>query len=381
MVADIDVLGTVEQDLATHPEFSDAVATTVKAVEFYGFAVDLLAERSATVRELAAPLRDATGRLPTAVLEDPLVRVTVDEAMSRLERGILADAAWDEIATMLRLAGAALRGDWATAPLVAEMAERLTVATGPGSRAWLWSAEPTSQRPLVRTFLGMFERDFLRGIPGALLRPTPQHTDELGSGFALLAELFPVLAPSVAAHYVGIGVVDVRTEGETFLAGSVGRIPSVVFFSENRMANPWRLAETALHEGLHLKLFDIQRSASVFAAPERLQEGVKVPVPWLKWSSMVAPNQWALDRALGAFHVYAHLTLFQRAIATRLTPAIRDRFGAPEATDPPSLYRFAAERSRYLGEQILEHGGDQLTGYGREFVHWLLDNARRVAAA
>ncbi|MFF8815360.1 aKG-HExxH-type peptide beta-hydroxylase [Streptomyces pactum] len=368
-----DDLVPVERALASHPEFSDAPTITLKAAEFYRFAVDLLSERSATVAGLADAIRDETGEIPVAVTEDPLVRVVLDEAVSRLEQGFLDESAWTEVVTLLRLVAEALDAHGATAaPTGAGISKGRTVRVAPGRDAWLCGTGAGSTAALDRTFLGTFERDFLRGVPGDLLEPTDEHARRLDEGFAALNALLPELGASVGAHYVGVGMVDVRTEGETFLAGNVGRIPAVVFFSPNRTARPWRLAETALHEGLHLKLFDIQRSASLFTAPERLADGPKIKVPWLKWASMVAPNAWALDRALGAFHVYAHLVLFRAALRTRLTPGLRERFGDPEPSDPPSLYRFGTERARYLGEEILARGGDELTAHGREFVSWLL---------
>ncbi|GAA4889864.1 HEXXH motif-containing putative peptide modification protein [Streptomyces coeruleoprunus] len=374
-----DDLVPVERALASHPEFSDAPAITLKAAEFYRFALDLLCERSRTVADLTAGIRDETGEIPVAVTEDPLVRVTLDEAVSRLERGFLSEDAWTEVVTMLRLVSDALRIHGPTAaPTGAGISAGRRVRVSPGRDAWLCGTGRGSTAPLDGTFLNTFERDFLRGVPGDLLDPTEDQARLLDDGFAALSALLPELGASVAAHYIGVGVVDVRTEGETFLAGNVGRIPGVVFFSPNRMAAPWRFAETALHEGLHLKLFDIQRSASIFAAPERLGDGPKVKVPWLKWASMVAPNEWALDRALGAFHVYAHLVLFRAALRTRLTPELKERFGGPEAQDPPSLYRFGAERAHYLGEEILSRGGDELTDHGREFVTWLLETTAPV---
>lgn len=374
-----DDLVSVERALASHPEFSDATLITLKAVEFYRFALDLLCERSAEVDRLANGIRDAGGQIPAAVAEDPLVRVTLDEAVSRLEQGFVDEAAWSEVTTMLRLVGDALAAHGPdAAPSGAGLSAGRTVEVAPGRAAWLCGTGQDGTDPLARTFLNTFERDFLRGVPGDLLHPGPEYAGQLDAGFAALGALLPELAASVGAHYVGVGVVDVRTEGETFLAGNVGRIPGVVFFSPNRMSRPWRFAETALHEGLHLKLFDIQRSASIFTAPERLADGPKVKVPWLKWSSMVAPNEWALDRALGAFHVYAHLVPFRQALRTRLTPELLDRFGAPEAEDPPSLYRFGSDRARYLGEEILSRGGDELTDFGREFVTWLLETVDRA---
>ncbi|MDT0378168.1 HEXXH motif-containing putative peptide modification protein [Streptomyces sp. DSM 42041] len=376
-----DDLVTVEHLLAAHPEYGDARVITLKATEFYRFALDLLSERSAKVAELADGLRDATGEVPLPLVEDPLVRVTLDEAVSRLEQGFLDESAWTEVVTMLHLVSDAVQeAGRAVPPSAWEAFRGLTVRTGGRDPdPWLWAGGPDGGTPLTRTFLATFERDFLRGIGGDLLRPTERMRRQLDDGFAALGALLPELGASVGAHYVGVGVVDVRTEGETFLAGNVGRIPSVVFFSENRMAHPWRLAETALHEGLHLKLFDIQRSASVFAEPDRLPDGPKVKVPWLKWASMVAPNEWALDRALGAFHVYAHLVLFRRALQTRMTPELVARFGEPEADDPPSLYRFAPERARYLGEEILARGAGALTDHGHDFVTWLLDAVKESA--
>ncbi|GAA1369313.1 aKG-HExxH-type peptide beta-hydroxylase [Streptomyces beijiangensis] len=378
-----DDLVSVERELAAHPEFSDAVPITLKATEFYRFAVDLLCERSATVEKLAAALRDPQGEIPAAVVEDPLVRVTLDEAVSRLEQGFLDESAWTEVVTMLRLVADVLeRRGTAVPPTGAEVSEGRTVRITPGREAWLYAMKDrNSASPLGQTFLNTFERDFLRGVPGQLLEPTAQTQHQLDEGFAALSALLPELGPSVAAHYIGVGVVDVRTEGETFLAGNVGRIPGVVFFSGNRISRPWRLAETALHEGLHLKLFDIQRSSSIFTEPETLPDGPKIKVPWLKWASMVAPNEWALDRALGAYHVYAHLVLFHEALKTRLTPELLQRFGAPETDDVPSLHRFGAERAHFLGEEILNRGATALTDHGREFVTWLLHAVKESARA
>ncbi|MBB5959608.1 hypothetical protein FHS29_006229 [Saccharothrix tamanrassetensis] len=377
-----DGVVAVERELAGHPEFGDAGLIALKAVEFYRFALELLSERSAAVAGLLAGIRGPDGEVPTGVAEDPLVRVTLDEAVSRLERGVLDEGAWSEVVTMLRLVGDALDAHGtAASPTGAELSGGHAVRVAPGRRVWLCGPGDERTGPLGRTFLAAFDRDFLRGVPGDLLPPSARAVRELEAGFAALCALLPELGPGIGAHYTGLGEVDVRTEGETFLAGNVGRIPGVVFFSPDRTSRPWRLAESALHEGLHLKLFDIQRSASVFEEPDRLPDGPKVKVPWLKWSSAVAPNEWALDRALGAFHVYAHEVLFDAAVRTRLTPELVERFGAPEPGDRASLYRVAPERATYLGEQLLGEVGAALTDHGREFVTWLLGAARAAADA
>lgn len=380
VVAD-DVVA-VERELAGHPEFGDAAKIALKAVEFYRFALDLLSERSAAVDGLVTGIRGPDGEVPTGVVEDPLVRVTLDEAVSRLERGFLDEKAWSEVVTMLRLVTDVLDAHGnAASPTGAELSGGHAVEVSPGRRVWLCGPGEEGTGPLGRTFLATFEQDFLRAVPGDLLPPSARAVRELDAGFAALCALLPDLGPGIGAHYTGIGLVDVRTEGETFLAGNVGRIPGVVFFSPDRARLPWRLAESALHEGLHLKLFDIQRSTSVFAEPDRLPDGPVVKVPWLKWSSAVAPNEWALDRALGAFHVYAHEVVFNAAVRTRLTPELVERFGEPETGDRASLYRVAPERADYLGEEILAKGDTALTDHGREFVTWLLRAAREAAGA
>lgn len=139
-----------------------------------------------------------------------------------------------------------------------------------------------------------------------------------------------------------------------------------------RLSDPWTAAETLLHEGVHLKLFDALRSGALLQDPD-----LSVPIPWRHTS-------WRVVRVLVALHFYVHMLVFQEA-ARHADDTIRAEFGDPPSgevvdevspgteADRDGTYGTSLERARYLAGYILGLPQDRLTPDGRRFMRWLLD--------
>jgi hypothetical protein len=200
----------------------------------------------------------------------------------------------------------------------------------------------------------------------------------LREGAELLAALLPAAGAGVLGHVTMVGFTHRESEEGPLQSMSGGDpLPSTVLLAPERCTSPWLAAESLLHEGAHLKLFDALRTGSVVRnATER------VPIPWRIGS-------WTVIRVFVALHFYVHLLVF-RAAAAAAGEAVHKRFGPPpsvEDLDEPSpgtpaarsgQYRTSAERARYLAECVLSLPEQALTENGHRFARWLLTAFRLV---
>lgn len=212
-------------------------------------------------------------------------------------------------------------------------------------------------------------------------RVTPDEAQLAGlaRGAELLAALLPSAGAGVFPHISLVGLAQgAADDGELHSFSGGDPLPSALFVAPEHLGDPWMTAEILLHEGLHLKQFDMLRTGALVADP-----GHQVEIPW-----RLTP--WTLTRVLAALHVYSHLVLFFAAAAA--APAeLRERFGAPPVTEGVGVptpgsraaveggFGTSAERAGYLGRQALEVHGEALTPAGRRFVRWLLETVAPLA--
>ena len=177
--------------------------------------------------------------------------------------------------------------------------------------------------------------------------------------------MLPDLAPQVIRHVTAVGLVTASGQDGVLLSAAGGApLPGLVMIRPGQLERPWDAAGRILHEALHLKLFDICVSNSLIANPDS-----GAAVPWRP--------RWDLRRVLAAFHVYAHLTVFQAAARTRGSE-LAGKFGDPPdnpgvSPSPYPDYQRPEQRLRYLAEQLTGPLADDLTFAGRRFVAWQLD--------
>jgi hypothetical protein len=362
-----DLMGAVrdtDQALTRHPTFGDSTQILARVLGRYRFGVQLFAERLPEVAarlQAIERLRDGEAR---RIFLDPVVRVALEAGFSDLEAGALASP--HRLEEILPLALEAL-------PLgLSELGMRKRWCIAAADPKWMWDVvgrDDPHSAALRRAFAGMFAGD--GGSHGRLLSPDADSRERVEEAVALLSAVLPDSGAGALRHIEAIALLDASAEGGTVMSGASGEVtPSTVFLSLDRLGNPWDIAGSLLHEGLHLKLFDAAQAVALTRAP-----GEMVQVPWrdVRWTSV---------RAVFAYHVYVHQNLF-KAAALSPTGAVVARFGHPStyATRPHAMSvvqndetaRFgrAIDRTLYLGQQLATSWSHLLTPAGHELVRWL----------
>jgi hypothetical protein len=356
------VLRAAERGFVEHPDFGDSARIRRKALARYQFGLELFAAELPALRGAAEALSPEGAPLAEAVFREPVVRMLMEEAFARLQAGTLASP--DDLEALLP-------------QLVADPDSVVThpAAVGPRGDIWVWSAEP-SPDPLVRRLQERAAELSERGDAG-LTRVTPDAAmrRRIDDAFELLAALLPRVGASAIEHVSSVCVVGASAESGTMLSASGGdQLPSTIFIAPEQLENLWDAAGHVLHEGLHLKLFDVVRTGALVGVGEEVQ----VPIPW-------RPVRWSIPRVVFSFHVYVHMVLF-KAAAEQLGAPLHARFGAPRggvrrghamSVVKPlegGPYASGQARAEFLGAQLDGEWSRYLTDDGRQFTRWLLDS-------
>ncbi|MFY0562232.1 aKG-HExxH-type peptide beta-hydroxylase [Archangium lansingense] len=350
--------------LSEHPFFGDSPRILAKVLARYRFGLELFAERLPSLARAVATVEKLGDADARRIFFDPLVRLTLERAFSELEAGrLMAPHPLEEL----------LPGALEVLPLglcESRMPSRLRV----GSKVpkWLWDVARPSD-PYAQALHSAFDGIFGENPKsrGTLLSPEASAQRKIDDSIELLSMLLPHSGAAALTHIEAIALLSARLEGGTVLSAAGGDLtPSTIFLSLDDLGNPWDIAGSLLHEGLHMKLFDATRSVSIAAAPAET-----IQVPW-------RDIRWSIVRTVFAYHVYVHLSLF-KAAALSVDRAVTERFGDPSAyaTRPHAMSvvndgggaRFgrSIDRARYLGEQLQTTWSHLLTPQGRDFVRWL----------
>ena len=247
--------------------------------------------------------------------------------------------------------------------------------------AWLYTAvQPHSEdeKVIADRFLELCAGSFGPGRATTPVTPTARMSTQIQAGSDLLVNLLPATGPSVLSHVGLIALADeAHDDGPLQSLAGGDPLPSTIIVSPTRLQSPWLMAESLLHEGLHLKMFDALRCGSYTAEAD-----LALAIPWRN-----AP--WTLIRVIAAFHVYVHLLLLQQAAVERAS-SDGGQLGASllaNAIDEPSqgtaahrdhTYRTTSERAAYLAEQLLEVHRNRLTPLGSDLVDWLNNAMNRL---
>jgi len=347
--------------LAGHADFGEASLIWQRAEARLRFAAEVLGEQLADVAEA---LRTAEGKgcLPQ-VLRDPLVRMATEAALQHLALGGPAEPG-DLVEILAQAAARAIPGD---DRVPTQIEEGCGLRAGPGGWLWLLGL-PRSPGPLTGRLTRACAENFieLADRTGELNPATEQTAEQAARACDLLGSVLPELAPQVIRHATALGLVTASGQDGVLLSAAGGApLPGLIMIRPGQLERPWDAAGRILHEALHLKLFDICVSRSLIANPAG-----GTGVPW-------RPARWDIRRVLAAFHVYAHLTLFQAAVRS-CGGRLAGKFGDPPdnpgvSPSPYPGYQRPDQRLRYLAEQLAGPLADDLTLAGRRFVAWQLD--------
>ncbi|WP_405019154.1 HEXXH motif-containing putative peptide modification protein [Kitasatospora sp. NBC_00070] len=367
----------IDRLLGTDPQFGDPGAIEARNIARYRLGLTVLARdfpEAAERFERLAKEEDA-GLRP--FLYDPVLRNAFENDLVALERHRPGPS---EFARQLTQADLDAGDGLGPTERLMDPHHRPWAGRGVG---WVWTEvrPEVAELPLAVRLEELKQGSFtdLRGA--RRIAPGQAQLAGLARGAELLAELLPYAGAGVFPHVSLVGLAQgAADDGELHSFSGGDPLPSALFVAPEHLDDPWMTAEILLHEGLHLKQFDLLRTGAMVADPGHLVE-----IPWRS-----AP--WTLTRVLAGLHVYSHLVLFFAAAAEAPAELV-ERFGAPPVTegvgaptpgsraDREGGYDTSAERAGYLGRQALEVHGEALTPAGRRFVRWLLDAVAPLAPA
>ncbi|WP_394437513.1 aKG-HExxH-type peptide beta-hydroxylase [Streptomyces sp. SGAir0957] len=371
---DADTVARADALLSADRQFGDSAAIGERNLARFRLGLTMLAHHDAAAADLLRTMAAASGEQLRPLLYDPVLRNCFEVDLVELERGRLDRSSF----------AVCLGYGAADTPPPMGPCEALT---DPPVRAWphlgdTWVLTEPPPRDDALQKLGERLMELYRDAVGSgstvPVRPTDEVLAGLRGGADLLATLMPSSGAGVLGHVTMVGFTHRETEEGPLQSMSGGDpLPSAVLLAPERCASPWLAAESLLHEGAHLKLFDALRTGALVANPTE-----RVPIPWRIGS-------WTLIRVFVALHFYVHVLVFRAAAATA-GESVRERFGAPptvEEIDEPSpdtpaaqhgTHRTAVERARYLAECVLSLPDEALTENGRRFADWLLTALRLV---
>ena len=367
-----------ETTLASHEIFGDWRPIINRALTFYYRGIEALAEHLPAANSFLRAMRQATDERLYRVLGDPVVRFHIYHALERLKNGALLSP--DEVEPVLDAAAPFFDEGVSVAPLQASNRPMPCIGTG-HYQAWVW-CDDRPEGLLRQQFRSLFEREIATKIsttPAVIRTPDDRMKQTLAEGCQLLFDLLPELAASVLAHVHLIVVVDVADRRQWAqprrrdLSESLSNflIPGTIFLSPTPLSTPWGVAEALLHEAAHKKIHDLAVTRAIFRDGYAAHTSPTVRSIWnrpLTWN----PNEWAIDRALFAFHVYVHLGLFFKLIEGRVAE-LGPIYGPLSGLDPEAATRRSCDRARYLGHEVKQSAGAELTREGYDLNDWLLD--------
>lgn len=372
----LEIVEQSEHLLSTHPEFGDSTVIERRVLARYRFAVEVMSDYLPSVAGPAAAVASCTDEEAQRLFHDPGLRLALENAVGRLESGELR--APDPLEDWLPAALDALDRDPSMTYTESRVCPPGPRRVGMARSAWVGPLDRTED-PLLQDL----RANLARSLPttSACLAASPTILRQLETACSLLTHVLPSLGPAVLGHIAAIGVIETRAEEGNLLSASGGDVaPSTMVVSPRQLESPWDAAGHLLHEGLHLKLFDVARMHSFFRDAD-----VLLDIPWRR-------VQFTLSRVLFSFHVYVHMLVFKAAV-DGLGSRYFDLYGEPGAVrtraQAMSVVRNAEneqygrgiDRTRFLCEQLSGPWSAHLSSDGSRLVEWLTSSVERLAPA
>ncbi|MFC9279147.1 aKG-HExxH-type peptide beta-hydroxylase [Streptomyces collinus] len=327
--------------LARHPVFADAADILNRLYETYDFLLECVVP---DIQPAASDGRRIT--LGTAL--EPTVRHRLDRAVRKIRD---VPACREELAGLL----GELR-DRHEVTLAAEAERRGTrhVLAASLEHVDLLSRPDTPTRT-HQDFTALFREHLSAGESADHLAPlTPDQAATARDALDLMTDTAPDLCAGLLRHARYLVAVD---GPDAFDSASTREIPGAAFVALRCMRTPERLAEAMVHEFVHLRLYDLQMTRSVFAPDYDTRTAPTVAPEWHRHSTV---SRWPVDRALAAAHVYVHLAAW---------------FEERARTSPdPELERSALTadfRASSLLDKVAQSADTCLGPAGRDFLGWL----------
>ncbi|WP_225725605.1 MULTISPECIES: HEXXH motif-containing putative peptide modification protein [unclassified Nocardia] len=224
---------------------------------------------------------------------------------------------------------------------------------------WIWH-EDGRNTPVTQAF-----HDIVRDHYGlALCTPTENEIALLIQATRLLETVLPRVARSALTHTHLVAIFRPTGRWESTRSSSEFKVSGTIFLNRRTLTNVWTVAEHLLHESLHQQLYDIRQTHSLLVPNAARSDAPLIHSLW-NAPDRGGGNKWDTHRALAAFHVYIHLTLFARAAAS--SGAFAAQFGPVRMLGPQT----AIARAQYLGEQLRQRGWPELGRAGHTLVEWL----------
>jgi hypothetical protein len=371
---DSSAIEEVERALLNHPDFGDSSRIEKRVLTRYRFGLELAADHLPSLRDVAALVDSLPEAGARRLFLDPAVRLAMENAIGRLESGSLR--APDPLEDLLPAAVAEHARDPSRTYTESRVCQTGSTRVGPARTAWVGQLD-RAQDPRLQSL----RANLAAALPttSTYLAPTPAILEQVDRACSLLSDIFPSLGPAVLGHVAAIGVIETRAEEGNLLSASGGDVaPSTMVVSPRQLVNPWDAAGHLLHEGLHLKLFDVARVHSLLREPD-----VLVGIPWRK-------VPFTLSRVVFSFHVYVHMLLF-KATVDEVGAKYFDVYGEPHSisvrAQPMSVVRSnetaeygrAIDRTRFLHEHMVGPWSPYLSRDGAALIDWLTSCVERIA--
>ncbi|MFD0570329.1 HEXXH motif-containing putative peptide modification protein [Kitasatospora gansuensis] len=290
----------IDRLLGSDPQFGSAEAIEARNVARYRLGLTVLARHFPEAAGRFERLGGVTDAELRPFLYDPVLRNAFENDLVALENHRQAPSEFAR-----QLAGVDPEAADGLGPTERLMDRRCRPWPGRGV-GWVWTElrPEVAELPLAARLEELKQGSFtdLRGAR----RVTPDEAQLAGlaRGAELLAALLPSAGAGVFPHISLVGLAQgAADDGELHSFSGGDPLPSALFVAPEHLGDPWMTAEILLHEGLHLKQFDMLRTGALVADP-----GHQVEIPW-----RLTP--WTLTRVLAALHVYSHLVLFFAAAA------------------------------------------------------------------
>ncbi|NIH86052.1 aKG-HExxH-type peptide beta-hydroxylase [Amycolatopsis granulosa] len=172
----------------------------------------------------------------------------------------------------------------------------------------------------------------------------------VAAGLRKVREVSPALADDLLAHVGLLVVLDPATSGGLISASS-RLFPGLILI--DRPSSAYAVAEAVVHEGAHVKLFDLAITRNFLGADVAAGREFRP-----SWSVAV----WPVEQVMAAFHAYTCLAQFADDVARR---------GEMGELGPDSLLTRARERATEIGRWLLGEQ-DALESDARWLLHTLL---------
>ena len=311
-----------------------------------------LAEHSCGAKKLMGALDRS--RSHGIMVRDPLVRRTVEDGACTILQGL--DAI--DTLTLDEVLSAAAENAMANKGSLLDATARCIPLGSKLDHGYVW-ADDEPQTTLACRFV----EEVLKRLPGFRIQiPTDNQVQILIAGHRLASQVAPALVRSATSHLVAVIIGDFHRGQPPINALTVPGLPGVIVLSPEALSSSAAVAETLVHESLHLKFLDIDYVHPLFAIGFRPHSSPRVTPVWHEHDQRF--GDWPIDRLLTSMHVYLSLAIFFGIAANRQGDGLYARDDCLARVDG------CRTRATWLFETAQDYL-EYLSPKGREFITWI----------